>query len=87
MSEDKTNKNMDEKKPSNNTYKLDNEEILKLKNLSLQKQLVDKEMENILLQQQLVIGQISGRVGEDVSKWHFDLQQQAVMKPPEQQKR
>lgn len=77
-------KKLDEKIEKNNPslYKLESEEILKLKNLGLQRQLAEKEIESAMLQQQIVVGQISSRVGEDVSRWQFDLQKQMVVKPP-----
>ena len=59
---------------------LTGDEILKLKNLLLQKQLANKELENVSLQEHIISGMISARVGEDVSRWQFDLQRGIAVK-------
>lgn len=60
------------------TFKLEEVEILKLKNIGLQRQLLEKEKENLSLQEALIVKAVSSRVGTDVSKWKFDFQKQIV---------
>ena len=74
-----------EAKPSPPTkpllYQLTENEILKFKNIGLQRQLHDSEVEKLLLQKELIAQQISVRVGQNVSRWDFDLKKGVVMHP------
>jgi len=62
-------------------HKLSENEILKFKNLQLQKQLHRAELNNISLQEELIARSVSVRVGEDISGWQFDIQNGVVFKP------
>ena len=62
-------------------YRLTENEILKFKNLKLQQELKSRELDNLALQEELVAKMVSQRVGEDVSRWKFDLQQAIVIRP------
>ncbi|MGW8179177.1 MAG: hypothetical protein ACWGQW_10525, partial [bacterium] len=68
------------KKPGG--YRLTETEVLKFKNLKLQQELASREIDNLALQEELIARMVSQRVGEDVSRWKFDLQQAIVMRPP-----
>lgn len=68
-----------------NQYRLTENEILKFKNLNLQKQLANKDLESAGLQEELVAKLVSARVGEDVSRWKFDLQRGIVSRLPSNQ--
>lgn len=62
-------------------YHINELEILKFKNIQLQKQLARKEIESLNLQEALVAKMISERVGEDVTTWQFDLERGMVFSP------
>lgn len=62
-------------------YQLTNEELLKLKNVNLQRQIHDAELRNLDLQEILVVRTISERVGEDTSNWKFDVQRGILIRP------
>jgi len=67
------------KKPGG--YRLTETEVLKFKNLKLQQELKSRELDNLALQEELIAKMVSQRVGEDVSRWKFDLQQSIVIRP------
>lgn len=72
---------VDKREVQSMQYKLHDNEILKIKNLRLQRQLHESELRNIILQEQLIINQVSARVGEDISNWKFDMQNGRVVRP------
>lgn len=64
-----------------NKHQLTENEILKFKNIALQKQLNESEISKLSIQEELVAQLVSKRVGEDVSRWHFDLKNGTVFDP------
>ena len=68
-----------------NLHKLLPEEILKLEHLETKRKLLDKEVENLKLNEKLVSMEMSSRVGEDVSTWNFDLKNGVMFETPKQQ--
>ncbi len=79
---DMPNKEQPSKQPPTEKKKhiLEEIEVLKLKNIGLQREILSKNQENLALQEALVVKTISERVGEDIAKWTFDIQKQVVYK-------
>lgn len=69
------NEELVKKSPS---FSLSNEEILKFKNIHLQKQLANKELQSMRLQEEIVARQVSDRVGQNVTNWEFSLEEGIV---------
>lgn len=65
-----------EKQPD--IYNLTEVEVLKLKNLQLQRQTLQKEFQLIIIQEEIIANQVSNRLGQNVGKWEFDLEKAVV---------
>lgn len=62
-------------------YNLTENEVLKFKNIALQKQYLQSEIEKLTLQEELLAQTVSNRVGQNVSKWIFNFQESQVFHP------
>jgi len=62
-------------------HKLTENEILKFKNVALQRQYFKSELEKLLYQEELLVQLVSNRVNENISGWDLNINTGTVSKP------